>query len=97
MNRVTYSSSKIFSNISISAKRSNFTLVFLKLLAMLIHELKEMLQDQAHPFQDTYLENSQICLLKIMYHFKNTNHDILLNFLFQNIQKLFLSMRNLQQ
>ena len=50
INRVTYSSTYIpfstVNNMSISVKRSSFTLVFLKLLVMLIQELKEILQDQ---------------------------------------------------
>ena len=70
---------------------------FLKLLAMLIWELKEILQDQAHIFQDTYLESSQIHQLTIMYRFEHTNHDILLNSLFQNLHKLFLCTHNLHQ
>ena len=49
---------------------------------MLIQELKENLQDQAHIFQDTYIQSSQIFELTKMYCFKHANHDILLNFLF---------------
>ena len=64
---------------------------------MLIRELKETLQDEADIFQDTYFESSQIHLLTIMYRFERTNHDILLNFLFQNLYKLFLRARNLNQ
>ena len=57
---------------------------------MLIEEPKDVLQDQVYIFQDTYFESSQIPLLTIMYCFENTNHDILLNFLFQILYKLFL-------
>ena len=32
-----------------------------------------------------------------MYRFEQTNHDILQNFLFQNLNKLFLHARNLHQ
>ena len=66
----------------------------LKLLAMLIHGLKMFLQDQAH---QTYFESPQIHLLIIMYCIEHTNHDILLNFLFQKLCKLFLHARNLHQ
>ena len=37
-----------------SVKRSNFTLAFFEAACMLIQELKEILQDQAHIFQDTF-------------------------------------------
>ena len=50
---------------------------------MLIKELKEILQDQAHIFKDTYFEISQIHLITLMYGFKHINHDILLNFSFE--------------
>ena len=46
---------------------------------MLILELKEILQDQAHIFQDTF-ESFQIHQLTIMYRFENIYHDVLLNF-----------------
>ena len=68
-----------------SVKRSNFTFVFFKLLAKLIQELKEILQDQAHIFQDAYFKSSQIHPQIKMYCFKHTNLGILLNFLFQNV------------
>ena len=55
-------------NISMSAKRSNFTLVFYKATYMLIQKLKKILQDQANIFQDTYFESSQIRQLAIVYH-----------------------------
>ena len=64
---------------------------------MLIKELKEIMQDQAHIFQDTYFETSQIHQLTIMYHFEHTNHDIILHFLFQNLYKIFWRARNLHQ
>ena len=62
---------------------------------MLIQELKEILKDQAHIFQDTYFENSQIHQLTMMYRFEHKSHDILLNFLFQNLYSLFLRACNL--
>ena len=62
---------------------------------MLIQELE--LEDQAHVFQETYLESFGIHLLTIMYCFEHRNHDIVLNSLFQNIYKLFLGARNLNQ
>ena len=46
---------------------------------MLNQELKKVLQDQAHIFQDTYFQVSQIHQLRIMYDFEHMNHDILLN------------------
>ena len=61
---------------------------------MLIQVLKKILQDQVHIFQDT---SSQIHQLTIMYRFEHTNYDILLNFLFQNLHKLFLRVHNLHQ
>ena len=64
---------------------------------MLIQELKEISQDQAHIFQDTYFESSQIYQLTIIYRFEHTSHHILLNFIFQNLFKLFLRARNLHQ
>ena len=50
---------------------------------MLIQELKEVLQDQAHIFRDTYFQISHIHQLTVMYRFEHVSHDILLNFLFQ--------------
>ena len=64
---------------------------------MLILQLKEILQDQAYLYQDTYFKSPQIHLLTIMYRFEHTNHNILLNFLFQNLYKFFLRGRNLHQ
>ena len=69
---------------SISVKGSNFTLVFLKLLVMVILAQKENEEDQAHIYQDTYFESSQIHQLTIMYHFEHINHDNPLNFLFKS-------------
>ena len=42
---------------------------------MPIEELKEILQDQAHTFQDTTFKSSQINFLKIMYHIEHSNRD----------------------
>ena len=66
-------------------------------MIMLIQVLKEILQDQAHIFQDTYFESSQTHLLTIMYCFEHKNYDIHLNFLFQNPYKLFFRAYNLHQ
>ena len=49
---------------------------------MLIQDLKEILQDQPQIFEETYFYTSPIDQLTIKYRFKQTNHDILLNFLF---------------
>ena len=62
---------------------------------MLIQEVKEILQDQAHIVQGTYLESFQIHQLT-MYCFEHTNHYIL-NVFFQNPYKLFLRLLNLHQ
>ena len=61
---------------------------------MLILKLKESLWDQAHIFQEAHFESFQIPLITIMYHSKHANHDILLNFFFQNLYKLFSRARN---
>ena len=83
---MTYSTSNTFftiSNIKISVNRSNFILVFLRLFAMLTMVRKENDKDQAHIFQDTYFKSFQM-----RYCFEQTNHNILLNFLFQkNLDK----------
>ena len=57
---------------------------------MLIQEAKEISQEQTHTFQDTYFESSQIYLLRTMYCFEHTTHDIILNFLVQNIITLLV-------
>ena len=64
---------------------------------MLIRGLKEILQDQAYIFQDTYFLSSQIHQLTIMHRFEHTNLDILINFLFPYLRKLSLCARNLHQ
>ena len=64
---------------------------------MLILELKKIFKDQVHIFQDTYFKRSRMFQITIMYYFKYTNHDILLNCLVQNFYKLFLRARNLHQ
>ena len=62
---------------------------FLKLLAMLILELKEILQDQVRIFQDMYSQSSQINQLTIMYHSQRTIRDILLIFFFKIVTNSF--------
>ena len=42
---------------------------------MLIQELKEIFQDQAHIFQETHFKASQIYQLTIMHCFEHTNYD----------------------
>ena len=80
-----------------SVKRSNFTLVFFKAAC------------HANPGAERNFAGSSLYILihiflkfsnksaKIMYHFEHTNHNILLNFLFQNLYKLFLHEHNLHQ
>ena len=82
-------------NISISAKISNSTLVFLKSAY------------HANPGDERNRTGSSLYILRhIFREFSNTsannnvipehkNHDILLNLLFQNLYKLFLSACNL--
>ena len=64
---------------------------------MPIQEMKEILQDQGHIFQETYFKSSQIYQLTLMYCFEHTNNDILLNLLFQNLYKVIVLVRNLNQ
>ena len=64
---------------------------------MVILVQKENEQDQAYIFQDAYFKSSQIYQLKITYRLKHTNHDILLNVLFQNHYRLFLRAHSLHQ
>ena len=56
---------------------------------MLIQELKEILQDQAHIFQDTYLESSQMHQVTILYHFEHVKQYILIIFYFKIFTKAF--------
>ena len=56
---------------------------------------EKKLHDQVNMFQGTYFEISQIHHLTIMYRIEHKNHNILLNFLFQNLCKLFLCSHNL--
>ena len=68
------------SGISMSVDTSNFTVVILTLLAMLILVQKENEEDQIHIFQDAYFGSSQIHQLTIMYRFEHANHHIQLIF-----------------
>ena len=60
---------------------------------MLILMRRENEQDQAHIFEDTHFYISQIHNLTIMHHLEHMGH-IFLNFLFQNLQKLFLHVHH---
>ena len=64
---------------------------------MPIQEMKEILQDQGHIFQEIYFESSQIYQLTLMYCFEHTNNEILLNLLFQNLYKVIVLVDNLHQ
>ena len=64
---------------------------------MLTLVLKENEQSQAHIFQDTDVESSQIHQVTMMYYFEYKNQNVLLNILFQNFDKNFLPARNLHQ
>ena len=54
-------------------------------------------QGRVHIFQGTYFESSQIHQPAIMYLLEHINHDIYINFLFQNLYRLFLRAGNLHQ
>ena len=64
---------------------------------MLILALKEILQDQLRIFQDACFKGSEIHQLTIMYRVEHTNHDFILNSVFQNIYKLILHAPILHQ
>ena len=68
------------SNMLLSAKRSNFTLVIFKAAYNANPSAEKNGQDQVHTFQKGYFESSQIHQLTIMYRFERTNHGIHLNF-----------------
>ena len=70
--------------------------MLLKLLVMLIQEMKKTLQDQADIFQDTYFESFQIHELTTMKRFELPIHDILRNFLYLTLDT-FLHAFNLHQ
>ena len=62
---------------------------------MLIQEVKEIFQDKAHIFQDSYFEGFHISVLTILYRSEHTNHDTLRHILyyfkiFTNSSKSFL-------
>ena len=61
---------------------------------MLILVQRENEQYQAHLLQDMFQKQYQ---LAIKYHFEDTNYGIHLNFLFQNLYKLFFGESNLHQ
>ena len=60
---------------------------------MLIQELRETMHNQVYKFQGAYFKSSQIHQLTIMYHFDDTNHDIILNLFVSK----FLRALNLHQ
>ena len=95
MNCMTYSSSNSFFQALIAYQYQLLFLIlhqyFSKLFAMLIQELKEILQD----LNDRFFYSFQKHQPKVMYHFQDTNHYINLNVLFQNLYKLFLHVCNL--
>ena len=66
----------------------------LKLLPMLILELKEFVQDRVGIFNHIFLKSSNTSPNNNVTLY---NHVILLNFLFQNLYELFLHARNLHQ
>ena len=76
-------------NISISIKRSNFTLVIFKAAC------HADLGAERKCIEDTYFKSSKIHRLTKMYCFEHTNHDTILSFLFKKLYKIFLPARNL--
>ena len=72
-------------------------LVFFKAFGYANPKAERDFAGSVHIFQDIYFEISQIHLLTTMYRFKHTDHDILLNFLFQNLCKFILRARNLHK
>ena len=56
---------------------------------MLFQVLEEAFHDEAHIFQDTYFESSQIHLLTIMYHVEQSSHNIILFFYFKIFTNCF--------
>ena len=64
---------------------------------MLILVRKEVEKDQVHIFQDKYFGRSKIHHLTIIYHFEHINHDNPMNFVFQNLFKLYLRVHNPHQ
>ena len=82
-------------NISVSVKRSNFTLAFIKATCHTNPGGEKNEQDQKHISQDKYFKSLKMHQLTIMYHFEYINHDNPLKYLFQNLYKLFLCDCNL--
>ena len=77
-------------NISISLHKSDDSLDFFKAAFHANPGAGKNEKDQTHVFQDTYSEGCSIHQLAMMCSFEHTNHDIHLDFLFQNLYKLFL-------
>ena len=94
---MTYSTSDTVLNIPALVNNSNFTFVFLKLLAMLILVQKENEQSQVYEFQDIYLESLQFHWLAKMHQFEFINHNTHLRFSFEILFKHFLRACNLYQ
>ena len=69
----------------ISVTRSNFTLFFFKASCNANPEAERIFARSSSLYFKTYFCSSQIHQLTIMYHFEHANHDIPLNFLFQNL------------
>ena len=76
---------------SISVKRSNFTLVFFKAACNANAGVERNFAVSSSYILRQIFLNFQIHLVTIMYRFEHTNHDILLNFLFQNLYKLLFA------
>ena len=76
---------------------NSFDPTFSMLIAMLIIVQIENEQVHFHIFQCIYFESFQIHSLPTIYHFKQTNRDIHVSFLFQSLPKLFSHACNLHQ
>ena len=76
-------------SISVSFKRSNFTLVFIKAACYAsLGEIRKKKQGLVHTFQNSVFESSEMHHLTIKYRFEHFNGGILLNCLFENLYKL---------
>ena len=78
-----------FSTINNILSVNNSNWVFLRVLAMIIQKQKENLQDLNDKFLNIFFWRFRKYQQEVMYHFKDTNHDIQLNFLFHGLYKLF--------
>ena len=83
---------------SVSAKISYFTLLFFKAACHANPGAeKNFAGSSLYILIHIFLKFSNTSANNKMYHLEDTNHDILLNVLFQNLYKLILDARDLHQ